>query len=75
MRPSSKEGGDCIFQALACLRDAPGRVALKWQSEESSAGTSELGRWGTQGGLIKFIRSIVSGPQIKITSKWMQKII
>lgn len=41
MRPSSKKGGDCIYQALACLRDALGCVALN--SEESSVGTSELG--------------------------------
>lgn len=38
-----KEGGDCIYQALACLRAALGSVELNWRSEESSVGTSKLG--------------------------------
>lgn len=39
-----REGGHCIYQALACLRDAPpGPVALNRGSEESAVGTNELG--------------------------------
>lgn len=36
--PSSKEGDDCIYQALVCLRDASGTVVLHSQSKQSSAG-------------------------------------
>lgn len=39
--PSSKQGDDCIYQALVCLRDASGTVVLHSQSEESSAGKEE----------------------------------
>lgn len=36
--PSSKEGDDCIYQGLVCLRDASGTVVLHSQSERRSAG-------------------------------------
>lgn len=38
MCPSLKEGGDCIHQALTCLRDAPGLCG------------TELAVWGKRGG-------------------------